>query len=219
MAGCLVVCARIRRCVGRSPTPSTRPRPHRPVRRGVGRRTAIGDADAVIADVDATVVEIQSGNEHGAAAHFEGGYGFHPVFCFADARLAAHSAVVRSDSAGGARDSIEGLRERNSGLVDVACTHVAPTAAIVAADEDTGRWQPAVGQNGDHAGPIDSGLQTAMREATVLVDTTGWPEGTRPINRRHANHPGPRTSLLRDVEYRSWDTPPTSQAISSSWTV
>jgi hypothetical protein len=160
-----------------------------------GRRTAIGDADAVIADVDDTVVEIHSGNEHGAAAH---------------------SVVVRSDSAGGTRDSIEGLRERNSGFGDVACTHVAPTAAIVAADEDTGPWQPAVGQNGDHAGPIDSGLQTAMREVTVLVDTTNWPEGTRPINRRHANHPGPQTSLLRDLEYRSWDTPPTSQAISSS---
>jgi len=64
------------------------------VRAEVWRRTsATGGGDAVILDIDASLVEVHSENKEGAAAHFKGGYGFHPVFCFADATgdtLASH---------------------------------------------------------------------------------------------------------------------------------
>jgi hypothetical protein len=64
------------------------------VRAEVWRRTSVtGGGDAVILDIDASLVEIHSENKEGAAAHFKGGYGFHPVFCFADATgdtLAGH---------------------------------------------------------------------------------------------------------------------------------
>ena len=39
---------------------------------------------AVILDIDASLVEIHSENKDGAAAHFRGGFRFHPLFCFAD---------------------------------------------------------------------------------------------------------------------------------------
>jgi hypothetical protein len=38
----------------------------------------------VLLDVDASLVEIHSENKEHAAAHFKGGYGFHPMFCLSD---------------------------------------------------------------------------------------------------------------------------------------
>ncbi|MGH9271452.1 MAG: IS1380 family transposase [Ilumatobacteraceae bacterium] len=38
----------------------------------------------VVLDVDASLVEIHSENKQGAASHYKGGYGFHPMFCFSD---------------------------------------------------------------------------------------------------------------------------------------
>jgi hypothetical protein len=35
-------------------------------------------------DVDASLVEIHSENKQGAASHYKGGFGFHPMFCFSD---------------------------------------------------------------------------------------------------------------------------------------
>jgi hypothetical protein len=59
---------------------------------------ANGD-DEVILDVDATLVEIHSENKVGAAAHYDGGYGFHPLFCFADATGDALSGMLRAGNA------------------------------------------------------------------------------------------------------------------------
>ena len=64
------------------------------VRSEVWRRTAATNGDEVILDVDATLVEIHSENKDGAAAHYDGGYGFHPLFCFADATGDALSAWI-----------------------------------------------------------------------------------------------------------------------------
>jgi hypothetical protein len=46
-----------------------------------GRRRRRGP---VVLDVDASLVEIHSENKQGAASHYKGGYGFHPMFCFID---------------------------------------------------------------------------------------------------------------------------------------
>jgi hypothetical protein len=58
-----------------------------------------GGDDEVILDVDATLVEIHSENKDGAAAHYNGGYGFHPLFCFADATGDALSGMLRPGNA------------------------------------------------------------------------------------------------------------------------
>ena len=53
------------------------------VREEVWARRAPDDASvAVVLDIDATLVEVHSEHKAGAAAHFKGGYGFHPLLCF-----------------------------------------------------------------------------------------------------------------------------------------
>lgn len=53
----------------------------------------------VVLDIDASLVEIHSENKEGAAASYKGGYGFHPMFCFADATSEALAALLRPGNA------------------------------------------------------------------------------------------------------------------------
>lgn len=48
-------------------------------RRGVSR-----GGGPVVLDIDSTLVEVHSENKNGAAAHFKGGFGFHPMLCATD---------------------------------------------------------------------------------------------------------------------------------------
>jgi len=52
-----------------------------------------------VLDLDASLVEIHSENKDGAAPHFKGGYGFHPLFCFADATGEALAGHLRPGNA------------------------------------------------------------------------------------------------------------------------
>lgn len=222
------------------------------VRSEVWRRSSVTGGDGpVVLDIDATLVEIHSENKTGTAPHFKGGFGFHPVLCFADAtgdvlsgmlrpgnaaandtgdllsvvddaieglptdigaghrrgddeELAARSVVVRSDSAGGTHAFTAGLRERNIGFGVVARSQDTVRAAIVAANEDPDRWQPAVDQEGNESTITSDGRQAAVCEVTDLVDLSKWPDGTRLVIRRQPHHPGAQTSLLPDLEYRFW---------------
>ncbi|MHB1724923.1 MAG: transposase, partial [Acidimicrobiales bacterium] len=71
------------------------------VRAGVWRRTASTTGAApVFLDIDASLVEIHSENKEQAAATFKGGYGFHPMFCFADATGETLAALLRPGNAG-----------------------------------------------------------------------------------------------------------------------
>lgn len=42
-------------------------------------------SDPVLLDIDASLVDISSEDKEGTAPTFKGGFGFHPIFCFADA--------------------------------------------------------------------------------------------------------------------------------------
>jgi hypothetical protein len=70
-------------------------------RREVWRRSSAttGD-DPVFLDIDASLVEIHTERKVGTAAHYKGGWGFHPMFCFADATGEALSALLRPGNAG-----------------------------------------------------------------------------------------------------------------------
>ena len=66
------------------------------VRAEVWRRTTAPTATGrSMLDVDATLVEVHSENKDGTAAHFRGGFGFHPLLCFADATGEALSRSTR----------------------------------------------------------------------------------------------------------------------------
>jgi Transposase DDE domain group 1 len=54
----------------------------------------------VMLDIDASLVEIHSENKEQAAPTFKGGFGFHPMFCFADCTGETLSALLRPGNAG-----------------------------------------------------------------------------------------------------------------------
>jgi hypothetical protein len=70
------------------------------VRAGVWERLpSLTGSEPVILDIDASLVEIHSENKEGTAANYKRGYGFHPMFCFADATGEALAARLRPGNA------------------------------------------------------------------------------------------------------------------------
>lgn len=63
------------------------------------RSAATSGNDPVVLDIDASLVEIHSENKEGTAANFKHGFGFHPLFCFADATGEALAAMLRPGNA------------------------------------------------------------------------------------------------------------------------
>jgi Transposase DDE domain group 1 len=53
----------------------------------------------LILDVDASLLEIHSERKEHAASHFKGGYGFHPMLCFADHSGEALAGILRPGNA------------------------------------------------------------------------------------------------------------------------
>jgi len=71
------------------------------VRSEVWRRSsATTGSDPVLLDIDASLVEIHSEHKMSAAPTFKGGYGFHPMFCLADATGEALASLLRPGNAG-----------------------------------------------------------------------------------------------------------------------
>ena len=87
------------------------------VRTKVWRRAAATTGTApVVLDIDGSLHQIHSENKQEAAANYKGGYGFHPIYCFADAT--GETLAVR-------------LRPGNAGANDIA-DHVALLDAAIA---------------------------------------------------------------------------------------
>ncbi len=71
------------------------------LRAQVWSRTAITTARGpVVLDIDASLVEVHSENKAHAEPTFKGGFGFHPIFCFADATGETLAALLRPGNAG-----------------------------------------------------------------------------------------------------------------------
>ncbi len=71
----------------------------RSVRGDVWRRSCPVSDGPVMLDIDATLVTIHSENKEGTAPTYKGGFGFHPMLCFADATGEALGAVLRPGNA------------------------------------------------------------------------------------------------------------------------
>jgi hypothetical protein len=56
-------------------------------------------SDPVVLDIDASLVDVHTESKEQAAPTYKGGYGFHPMFCFADATGEAMSSVLRPGNA------------------------------------------------------------------------------------------------------------------------
>lgn len=71
------------------------------VRAQVWRRAAATTGTApVILDIDASLHQVHSENKEDAAANYKGGYGFHPMYCFADATGETLAVTLRPGNAG-----------------------------------------------------------------------------------------------------------------------
>jgi len=155
-----------------------------------GNATA-NDAADLLEVVDAAVSQLPSAV---AAGHRPG----------ADPEAVTRGVMVRSDSAGASKAFVTGCRDRNAGFQVVARRNAVISAAVAVANADSGRWQPALNQDGTEAEPTDGHRVAEMCEVTDLVDLDAWPEGTRLIVRREPLHPGAQQTLLPDLEYRFW---------------
>jgi hypothetical protein len=64
------------------------------------RSSVTNNDDPVVLDIDASLVQIHSENKAGTAATYKGGFGFHPMFCFADATGETLASLLRPGNAG-----------------------------------------------------------------------------------------------------------------------
>lgn len=114
-------------------------------RRDVWRRSALTTGKApVVLDLDASLVEIHSENKEGTAPTYKRGFGFSPMFCFADATGEALAGLLRPGNAT-ANDIADQLAVLDAAIaqlpVEVAAGHrvgddagLARRAVIVRAD-------------------------------------------------------------------------------------
>jgi len=71
------------------------------IRASVWSRSSVTTGkDPVILDIDASLVEIHTDGKENAGATYKGGFGFHPMFCFADATGETLSGLLRPGNAG-----------------------------------------------------------------------------------------------------------------------
>ena len=63
------------------------------------RSSATTGTAPVILDLDASLIDIHSENKEGTAANYKGGFGFSPMFCFADATGEALAGLLRPGNA------------------------------------------------------------------------------------------------------------------------
>ena len=64
------------------------------------RSSVTTTAEPVVLDIDATLVEVHSENKSGTGPHRKGGFGFHPMLCFADRTGEPLAGLLRPGNAG-----------------------------------------------------------------------------------------------------------------------
>jgi hypothetical protein len=201
-------------------------------RASVWHRLGLTESTApLFLDVDSTLVEIHTEDKEGAAPHYKGGYGFHPMLCFADETGEALAAVLRPGNANAntAQDHVVVLdralaqlpREARHRQVVLRADSAGATRATLNACAARGvRFMANVATNAQIQGAIfevkdlevfwtpalrgDGELRqgAAVTELTELVDLSSFPVGTRLVVRREPLHQGAQRSLFPSLEFR-----------------
>ena len=95
-------------------------------RRGVVEELGHDWGGGVVPDIDSSLHEIHSENKEGTAPHYKGGFGFHPIYCFADGTGERVGVKLRPGNAGAntIADYVEVLDQAIAGLpAQVAAGH------------------------------------------------------------------------------------------------
>lgn len=64
------------------------------------RMAATTGTEPIVLDIDSSLHEVHSGNKAETAPHYKGGFGFHPIYCFADATGECLAELLRPGNAG-----------------------------------------------------------------------------------------------------------------------
>jgi len=168
---------------------------------------AVDAPEEVILDIDAALVEVHSDNKERAAASYKGGYGFHPMFCFADHTGEAMAGILRSGNAT-ANSGADQMAVVDLALAQLPPAHRAGHHEGAGAEEvlhpivvraDTAGYVAAVPQDSwCRAIDVKGEPRHAGEVAELEVDLDGWPPATRAICRREQAHPG--------AQLRLWDS-------------
>jgi hypothetical protein len=192
----------------------------------------VSSSDPVILDIDASLVDIHSEHKEHTAPTFKGGYGFHPMFCFADASGEVLAASLRPGNAGANSvadhvvvldDALAQLPAPIARSVVVRADSAGCTEGFLGAcrERNVGFFVSARSNPQVTAAICDAiGLEelwepartqagepkdgAAVCELSELIDAHKLPQGTRLIVRREPLHPGAQRSLFPSLEYRYW---------------
>lgn len=188
------------------------------VRRDVWARSSVtNNAAPVILDIDASLVQVHSENKAGTAPTYKGGFGFHPMFCFADATGETLASMLRPGSAT-ANNAADHLA-----VLDAAIAQLPETVAVGHRPGDTAdtvarsvmvRADSAGCTNGFLAGcrARNIGFAVVARRSTqihsallgVLVDDEAW---TPALTQTGDQRPGAAVIELTDhVDLPGWPT-------------
>ncbi len=122
------------------------------VRAEVWRRSSTTKGSSpVLLDIDASLVEVHSEGKEQAEPTFKGGYGFHPMFCFADQTGETLAALLRPGNAG----------------ANTVADHVIVLDAALAQLPDAIAAGHRVGEDAD----------LVQRDVVVRADSAGCTEG------------------------------------------
>jgi hypothetical protein len=89
-------------------------------------------SDPVVLDIDATLTDVHSEAKEGTGPNYKGGFGFHPMGCFADATGETLAMELRPGNAG-ANDAADHLA-----VLDAAITQLPPEVGVGHRDDDDG---------------------------------------------------------------------------------
>jgi hypothetical protein len=123
------------------------------------RSSATTGTDMIVLDIDASLHQIHSENKQETAANYKGGFGFHPMYCFADST--GETLAVR-------------LRPGNAGANDIA-DHVAVLDAAIAQLPQ----QMAAGHR------VGDDLSLVRRAVQVRTDSAGCTDFVRHCRARN----------------------------------
>jgi hypothetical protein len=207
----------------RAPRPSRRGGPGQAAHRSRQRTSAGVAAGAAppgrwILDLDATLIEAHSDAKQGAAPHYQGGFGFHPLGCWLDRGDGRGEplAVILGPGNAGANDAADHIQVLTLALAQL------PTPPrgrrLLVRSDSAGCSHELLWHLHQHhlrfsvGWPIDAHAKDAMlglpasawvpainpdgsvrdgawvAEATGHLDLAGWPPGTRAICRKERPH-------------------------------
>jgi Transposase DDE domain group 1 len=188
-----------------------------------------GAPEQLTIDIDATLITAHS-EKDGAAGNYKGGYGFHPLQCYADETREALGALLRPGHAG-ANTAADHKVVLDRALGQIPAEHIEQLEILVRADSAgatheladycrEGRMRFSFGYELTESVraailqiPADAWVPALdqdgserengeVAEITDSVDLSSWPEGSRLIVRRERPHPGAQLSFTDHDGYR-----------------